>query len=100
MAGEWIIKQMNKRGGHANEFADLEFGTVLSANPLKVQLSAQLILTEPFLIVGRNVTNHVETMTIDGTKKKITVNNALEDGDKIVMFRMDGGQKFYILEKL
>lgn len=100
MAGEWLIRQINKRGGNTSEYADLQFGTVLDPKNLKVQLSNQLILTAPFLIVGKSVTNHEVTITEDGKDKKVTIKNELNTGDKVAMIRLDGGQQFYILEKL
>lgn len=118
MAGEWLINQMNKRGGHINDYADITYGTVISPKPLKIQLSEKIILTEPFLILGRNVVDHKEkikienvdsTMIIDGVSKnvniknledKITIEQALKADDKVAMFRLDGGQQFYIFEKL
>lgn len=100
MAGEWLIKQINKRGGYDSEYADLTFGTVLSDEPLKVQLSEKITLTAPFLIVGQSVTDYKQKMIIDGATKEVTIKNALKKGDKVAMFRLDGGQQFYILEKL
>lgn len=100
MAGEWIIKQMNARGGNVNDYADIVFSTVISTKPLKVQLSEKITLDAPFLIVGNEVTNHDQKIVIDGKQKTITINNALQAGDKVAMFRLDGGQQFYIFEKI
>ncbi|QHJ83325.1 MAG: hypothetical protein [Bacteriophage sp.] len=100
MAGEWLLDKIKERGGSANEYADLQFGTVVSAKPLKVQLSEKITLDAPFLIVGTNVTNHQITMNIDGSDKKVMIKNELKQDDKVAMFRLDGGQQFYIFEKL
>lgn len=100
MAGEWLIKQMNARGGSRNEYADVKFGNVVSTSPLNVQLSDKITLTAPFLIVGNSVTDHQINLYIDGKNKTATVKNALKQGDKVAMFRFDGGQQFYIFEKL
>lgn len=100
MAGEWLLDQINARGGSKNEYADIQFGTVISAKPLKVQLSDKITLTAPFLIVGNSVTDHKITLNIDGSDKKVTIKNALKQDDKVAMFRLDGGQQFYIFEKL
>lgn len=100
MAGEWIINQMKARGGNANEYADIVFSTVISTKPLKVQLSEKITLDAPFLIVGNSVTDHDLKITMDGKQKTITITNGLKPGDKVAMFRMDGGQQFYIFDKI
>lgn len=100
MAGEWLIKQINSRGGNASDYANILYGNVISDKPLKVQLSDKITLTAPFLIVGQNVTDYKQKIIIDGQTKDITVKNALKSGDKVAMFRLDGGQQFYIFEKL
>lgn len=48
MAGEYLLKQFNKRGGHASEYSDVVFGKVVSKSPLKIEVSNTLILTEDF----------------------------------------------------
>ncbi|MCL0319389.1 DUF2577 domain-containing protein [Apilactobacillus xinyiensis] len=116
MAGEYILKQLNKRGGHASEYSDVVFGKVVSKKPLKIELSNTLILTEDFLTLGRNVTDHKEKISIvkdptkiilnedktaDETKDiEIMVKQHLEEGDAVAMIRKDGGQEFYVFEKL
>lgn len=100
MAGEWILRQMKSRGGNVNDYADIVFSTVISNEPLRVQLSEQITLDAPFLIVGRAVTDYEQKIILDGKEKTITIKNGLKPGDKIAMFRMDGGQQFYIFEKL
>lgn len=100
MAGDWFLEQLNKRGGHINDYADLTYGTVIKASPLQIQLSDKITLTAPFLILGRNVVDHKESIILDGTTKEITIKQALKADDKVAMLRLDGGQQFYILEKL
>ncbi|KRM69218.1 hypothetical protein FD06_GL000277 [Apilactobacillus ozensis DSM 23829 = JCM 17196] len=114
MAGEYLLKQFNKRGGHASEYSDVVFGKVVSKSPLKIEVSNTLILTEDFLTLGRNVTDHKEKISIvkdsdkmiinkpeDKTKDiEIMVKQHLEEGDAVAMIRKDGGQEFYVFEKL
>jgi len=39
-------------------------------------------------------------MTVDGVRKKYTVHNQLKNGDKVILFRQQGGQKFVVLDKV
>jgi hypothetical protein len=107
MAGEWILNQMNSRGGKPNEYADLVYGKVVSTSPLKVQLSNNMILTDNFLTLGLHVTKHkvkvtykdrTDTRDNDRTEE-VEVDESLKAGDGVVMIRSDGGQSFFILEK-
>lgn len=100
MAGEKLIRMLNARGGNDTEYSDVVFGTVVSTSPLSIQLSEKIILSEPFLIVSRYLSNYSQKIQLNGKYREITVYNALSAGDKVTMIRMDGGQQFYVLEKL
>lgn len=107
MAGEWMLNQMNSRGGKPNEYADLVYGKVVSTSPLKVQLSNSMILTDNFLTLGLHVTKHKvkvtykdRTDTSDNERtEEVEVDESLKAGDGVVMIRSDGGQSFFVLEK-
>lgn len=99
MAGEKLLAWMNSRGGSDSDYADIVFGTVVSASPLKIQISNQMTLTESFLNLSESVTDHKVKMKIDGDEKTVTVLGALKVGDGVTMIRQDGGQQFYVLEK-
>lgn len=43
--------------------------------------------------------SHVHQIT-SGASKTITIHNALKVGDKVVLIRKQGGQAFYILDKI
>lgn len=99
MAGERLLKMLNDRGGNDSDYSDIVFGTVISTSPLKIQISNQMVLTDAFLNLSREVTDYWIKVKIDGEKKKVKVLNALKDGDGVTMIRQDGGQQFYVLEK-
>lgn len=77
---EIVINYIN----YAN-LSDIVFGTVVASNPIKIKLdtSSNLQIGEPFIIVT------------DKFKKE-----PLEGGNKIVLIKAKGGQKFVILDKL
>lgn len=108
MAGEWFMEQIKARGGHQSDYADVVFGTVQSVKPLKVQISNQLILTDDFITLGRHVTKHKEKLTYHdwrGEKdiertETVEIDESLKAGDGVAMIRQDGGQQFYVFEKV
>ena len=65
--------------------SDVVFGTVVASNPINIKLdiSSNLQIGEPFIIVT------------DRFKKE-----PLEVGNKVVLIKATGGQKFVILDKL
>ena len=98
------------------------FGKVLSAHPLKISLEQKLILTSAQLILTKNVTDHKVMMTVDHEteekeggsgekafekhkhaykgKKEFTVHNALKQGDSVALIRMQGGQKYLVIDRV
>ncbi|BCI60647.1 DUF2577 domain-containing protein [Solibaculum mannosilyticum] len=58
----------------------IHFGTVLNASPLQVNVEQRLTLDEPFLVLTE-------------TSKQLST------GDKIILLRMQGGQRYIVLDK-
>ena len=78
-----VIKQICKQEREASKPADVIVGTVEDGSPLSIRVSPKLILSEPFLIV-------TETLT----------ERALAAGDKVLMIRADGGQRFLCIDRI
>jgi hypothetical protein len=100
MIGEYLLTKLNQRGGHDSDYADMLFGTVIQQSPLEIMISDKITLTAQFLIVGKNVTDYVQNYTINGKQQSVRIINHLENGDRVALIRMAGGQRFYVLEKL
>ncbi len=104
MAGKRLYELMTKRGGKPNDYSDVVYGTVISPKPLKVQLSNNMVLTDDFIVLGK----HIGKFKIKGKHKhdevkgeiELEIDNSLESGDKVTMIRGDGGQQFYLFERL
>ncbi|GAA0041667.1 hypothetical protein LATKL145_00770 [Lactobacillus amylovorus subsp. animalium] len=126
MAGKRLYELMTKRGGKPSDYSDVVYGTVISAKPLKVQLSNNMVLTDDFIVLGKHIGKfklqgnaimkgsadmtfhgHHDTANISKadlsfkkTSMYIEFDNSLESGDKVTMIRLDGGQQFYLFERL
>lgn len=94
--GDWLLRNLQSKGGKPNEYSDLVFGQVTSTSPLKIQYSDTMVLTDDLVTLGRRVTKHKEK--IDG--KDAEVDGSLKTGDGVAMIRRDGGQSFYVLDKV
>lgn len=70
----------------------LSYGAVESINPLTVRIDQKLLLGRQFLILTENV--------MDKTVNGITISNGLKTGDKLIMLRVEEGQKYLVLSKV
>lgn len=124
------IYLMNQRSQKASQLTDLKIGTVTSVNPLEVTIntamaplkSGVLILTASVVekkipILEHNHTNPEGGNTGDALLQSqivcqengeplpvengyIILNRALEVGDKVILLRVQNGQRFIILSRV
>lgn len=112
-----MLSWWDSRGGNDSDYSDIVFGTVVDDSPLKVQISNQMTLTDAFLNLGTAVTKHKVWMKTTGRKRddlkspiedgepstkytEYEVDGRLKKGDGVAMIRQDGGQQFYVFEKV
>lgn len=101
--------------------AGIYFGTVTSISPLQVNIEQKLTLEAPQLILSSLVQNFTVEMTVDhmteeaggdeestlvphkhnyvGTKQ-FQVLLGLKKGEKVMLMRMQGGQKYVIMDRV
>lgn len=110
-----IVMAIKKAAKEAIEAADptaIQFGTVKSTSPLKIIVEQKKELTIAQLILTRNVKDYELEMTVNHEteiaeahsheykgRKKFTVHNALKVGDSVMLLKMQGGQKYIVLDK-
>lgn len=77
-------------------------GTVTSISPLKVKVDQKLELTKAQLILTNAVRDHTVYMTegSESNKKAYRVHLALKVGERVLLLRTNGGQKFIILDRV
>lgn len=104
---------MNSKGGKESDYADIMYGKVIEDNPLKIQTSNQMILSESFLVLGRQVTKRKEQVKIlshsdqigevsgnrPDVEETVEIDGTLIKGDEVIMIRFNGGQQFFVLER-
>lgn len=97
------------------------FGTVEGVSPLKIRLEQKMLLGPAQLILARNVTDHKTWITVDPKdhhttmvqpcsipphkhdfegKKEVTIHNALRTGEKVMLIREQGGQRFIVTDRV
>ncbi len=97
-------------------------GTVTSVNPLKITVEQKMTLSMAQLILAREVTDYNVDMTVDhwtelmsgGSgesafelhkhrylgRKTFLVHKSLTLGEEVIMLRVQGGQKFVVMDRL
>lgn len=120
-----VLNQMIDENRSASQPSELKIGTVTSENPLEITINTAmaplragvLILTEPVLEKKIPVLQHThggqvpadllqgsiicqedsEGLPVEGGY--IILNEALKAGDKVVLMRVQNGQKFIVLSR-
>ena len=122
-----IMKRTSMDAMHNAQMCDLRYGTVVSEKPLKIQVTNMLTLPERMLVVPEHLTdyevevtinwnteNHTHSHPIMGEcsaesnthrhgisgKKKMIVHGALKVGHKVALLRKQGGQSYFVLDRL
>ena len=124
-----IMKTAAVEAVNANKPMEYTVGVVETEPPeLTIRISQKLLLTKEFLILSRNVTDFTTKISFDNpdvvqkilvwdnpqaniqlTGKmsftqpiphEVTVYNALKAGDKVILLRLQGGNKYLVLDRV
>jgi hypothetical protein len=86
------------------------FGEVTKTNPLEVNVDQRFTLDADFLIVPESLTRlevdlrhaHIAPggTTDDALTEPVVIRQGLQAGDRVVLLRIQGGQKYLILDKV
>ena len=107
------IKAAAMKAVDASQPCDFLYGKVTSISPLKILVEQKMTLGSAQLVLTRNVTDYSVNINVDWNTedanehdhkvmgvKKITIHNALQIGDIVVLLKKKGGQKYLILDKV
>ena len=115
-----LILEASKIANPGQDKADLLFANVISTSPLTIRLEKGLDILSKFLILSPfcrdksitipSHTHPIEALSVGGVDipaqntgdnpgLKIVIWRGLNVGDRVVVIRADGGQKYYILHK-
>ena len=117
-----VVKKAAIQAVNASQPSDFCFGKVISTKPLKISVEQKMTLGAAQLILTRNVTDYKTKVTVDwstGTEsggsgessfsshahsvsgmKEMTVHNALQVGDEVILLKKKGGQKYLVLDRV
>lgn len=96
-----LIKRIVKETVDAEKPCDYFVGKVVSAKPLKIRVSASLTLDADFMDLARSVTDYKMNVQIEGLYSgEITVRDALQMGEKVLMVRKHRGQRYAVIDRM
>jgi len=104
-----LIKQAAMEAVEASAPCAVMFGSVANTDPLEVNVDQRFTIDADFLIVPESLTrfeidlkhSHSYTggTTDDALTDKIVIREGLQEGDRVILLRVQGGQKYLILDK-
>lgn len=109
-----IMKLASQHAMDNAQMCDLRFGTVVGVFPLRIQVTNQFTLPESLLIVPEHLTDYTVkcaftlppvtvgdvTTNEEPMDTDIIIQNALKVGDKVALLRKQGGQAYYVLDRI
>ena len=99
-----VIKTAAKQAAEASAPMQIMFGTVTNANPLTVSVENRLTISGNMLIVPRRFrAGDMNTHTHETADLMETISETytgLQIGEKVVLLRDKGGQRFMIVERM
>lgn len=97
-----IIKRASMDAMDNAQLCDFRTGTVVDVSPLRVRITQQFTIPSSMLIVPKHLTNYKVDITTDESTEKqtLTIHNELKVGDKVALLRKQGGQSYFILDRI
>lgn len=80
---------------------EITYGTVVEVQPIAIQLAQNLIIDEAFLVLTNMVMDEEVLMTHEnGTSEKVIYHRSLSIGDNVLLFQVQGGQQYIVVDKV
>lgn len=117
-----IIKQISKNTTSSGDPFSFRKGTVESVQPLTISIDQKLLLEESDLVLTHLVRDYFVDVSVSHTtedfgisegkytdikdhsheykgRKKIQIHNGLQEGENVILFKIQGGQLYIVLDR-
>ncbi|MFD0712852.1 DUF2577 domain-containing protein [Paenibacillus sp. GCM10027626] len=91
-----VMKKISVGAVEASSPAAIYYGTIISTDPLKVNVDQRFNLPKDFLVVPETL---MEYKAVIGGQE-VVIRRGLETGDHVVMLRAPGGQQYILLDRV
>jgi hypothetical protein len=97
-----VIKKAALDAVKASSPTAIVYGTVVSINPLKINIEQKLTLDSDHLLLTDNVRDYSTEIKLDngGASQNYTVQNSLKKDEQVLLLQLQGGQKYVIMNRL
>lgn len=95
-----IIKQAAIDAVNSTQPVQIMFGSVINVSPLEIQITPKLTLKKGNLVLSGAVAKKSFDVTVNGSKATVTYDNSLKKGDSVILARIQGGNKYLVVEKV
>ena len=117
-----LISEIATNAQESSNPAAVMFGKVVAVGPLQILVDQKMVLEEEFLILTDAVRDHYRDMTVDHLtekaaggggqasyashlheyvgRKPFLIHNDLVVGENVVLLRVQGGQRFVVLDRV
>lgn len=101
-----VIKSAGLQAVSATDPVSVFYGTVESMVPLAIKVDQRFTLTSEFLVVPNCLTRYEVDLPYyhssgeqGGSPGKLVIREGLQQGDKVILLRIQGGQQYLVLDK-
>lgn len=104
------IKKAGVGAVQAGNPVNVLFGTVTKTSPLEVNVDQRFTLPADLILVPESLTryevelqhnhSHPNGTTGDALTTPIVIREGLQPGDKVILIRVQGGQKYVVMDKV
>lgn len=105
-----LIKRAAQDAVAASQPVQVHIGTVLSAEPLRVQVDQRFILPAAALVVPESLTQYEVDLshghqyaggtTGEALTEPVVIRRGLAAGDQVLLLRVQGGERYVILDRV
>jgi hypothetical protein len=97
-----VIKKAALEAVKASSPTAIVYGTVVSEDPLKINIEQKLTLDSDHLLLTDNVRDYNVDLKLSdgGILQNYTVQNSLKKDEQVLLLQLQGGQKYVIMNRL
>lgn len=95
-----LMKKAAIEAMNASMPAGIFYGTVESTSPLKITIDQNEPLEANQLLLTSLVRDFTVSMTVNGSTSTYQVHLSLKKGEKVILQRIQGGQKYIVSDRV
>ncbi len=95
-----LIKRAAMEAVNASKPCSYCTGIVTAENPLEIKISQSVTIDADFIDIPERMTDYNTRIVIGGITHECVVKNCLKTGDRVLLLRKAGGQRFAIIDRV